>query len=287
MAVPVTSWARKVKQPYGGYLKIKSMHRTRYDDGIALNPDENLNPGTVGTAVDYLSRYLAGCSAAVAFELPLAGAESLGMKSRAEDYIDRLEYMKSQGRIDDEFVRAGVNLTRFDAVVKAYNPDYGHIMQGELVPSLETAHNIRVMLSRILNFREMRKIDSTEGEVLRFSSESENIGFDVMQGEPDIYCNAGIWDCKALSQSLRATHSIQLLAYYVMAMLPKCGMRTGAVMNHVNLGFMNPNLNGPGDFVLGFFNPRSNEAHETCVSELDKALFGDLIRDMSNPDYLY
>ena len=51
----VSSRARTVEQPRGGYINPKIMERVQFEDGITLNP-ESVAPVTMGMIVDYLTR---------------------------------------------------------------------------------------------------------------------------------------------------------------------------------------------------------------------------------------
>ena len=73
--VSVTQLIKQIKQPRGGYLPVKTFTVTTLDDGQGLNPEESIVASLVGTAVDYLSRFMDGTSVEEAFEIssgPLA-----------------------------------------------------------------------------------------------------------------------------------------------------------------------------------------------------------------------
>ena len=58
--VSVTQRIKQIKQPRGGYLPVKAFTVTTLDDGQVLNPEESIAASLVGTAVDYLSRFMDG-----------------------------------------------------------------------------------------------------------------------------------------------------------------------------------------------------------------------------------
>lgn len=282
--IPVTEWVRHVKQPRGGYLPIKSMHVTEVDDGRTLHPDENLGPGTVGTAVDYLSRVLAGADASEVYALPLAGAEKLGMSARARRYLAEIAMFSDDGEPCEELIRAGVNLGRFDVVFKAGQSKYLGALNGEVAISPETTENIGIMLGRVTAFRGRHGMDaSATARWMRYNIPGGLPGTDGMSGEADIVSRDAVWDCKAMKTQLRATYSLQLLAYYVM-------LWQGSGRDMVECmaqGERNPMVPGPGDFTLGFFNPRTNTEHAIHVSELNPEIFKSVPDDMRNTAYLY
>lgn len=58
--VSVTQCIKQIKQPHGGYLSVKAFTVTTLDDGHVLNAEESIAASLVGTAVDYLSRFMDG-----------------------------------------------------------------------------------------------------------------------------------------------------------------------------------------------------------------------------------
>ena len=50
----VTERIKRIKQPHGGYINTKEFTPTQLEGGSIedLNPEENVRPGLVGTAVD-------------------------------------------------------------------------------------------------------------------------------------------------------------------------------------------------------------------------------------------
>lgn len=67
--VSVTQRIKQIKQPRGGYLPVKAFTVTTLDDGQVLNPEESVVASLVGTAVDYLSRFMDGTAVEEAFEI--------------------------------------------------------------------------------------------------------------------------------------------------------------------------------------------------------------------------
>ena len=56
---------------------------TTLDDGQGLNPEESIAASLVGTAVDYLSRFMDGTAVEEAFEISLLGARAMRMEAKA------------------------------------------------------------------------------------------------------------------------------------------------------------------------------------------------------------
>ncbi len=53
------------------------------DDGQVLNAEESIATSLVGTAVDYLSRFMNGTAVEEAFEISLLGARAMRMEAKA------------------------------------------------------------------------------------------------------------------------------------------------------------------------------------------------------------
>ena len=70
----ITQRIKAIKQPRGGYIKPKEFSSLALDDGIELCPNENVSAILVGSAVDYLTRYMMGTPVAEAFKISLLGA---------------------------------------------------------------------------------------------------------------------------------------------------------------------------------------------------------------------
>ena len=75
MPYSVTQRVRSIKQPYGGYLPIRSFSSKFYEDGRKLNSQENVHGSFVGLAVDYLTRFELTGNAASSFYVPMIGAD--------------------------------------------------------------------------------------------------------------------------------------------------------------------------------------------------------------------
>ena len=56
---------------------------TTLDDGQVLNAEESIAASLVGTAVDYLSRFMDGTAVEEAFEISLLGARAMRKIGRA------------------------------------------------------------------------------------------------------------------------------------------------------------------------------------------------------------
>ena len=70
----VTERIAQVRQPHGGYVRIRDFQSAQTDDGYVLG-EENIHPTLVGLAVDYLTRFMLGDSIYDAFRISISGAE--------------------------------------------------------------------------------------------------------------------------------------------------------------------------------------------------------------------
>ena len=137
----VTQRAKSVKQPRGGYIPLRIMERTDYDDGIVLGP-ESVSPDIVGLAVDYLTRFRMCGNPSDAFFISLRGATMLGRSDEAERYLSGIR------GLDDVSILDACRLVWFDSVVR------GAIPVGDpkdILPDTVTCSNIIVSYLTIYN----------------------------------------------------------------------------------------------------------------------------------------
>ncbi len=142
--VSVTQRIKQIKQARGGYLPVKTFTVTTLDDGQVLNPEESIAASLVGTAVDYLSRFMDGTAVEEAFEISLLGARAMRMEAKAFGLLDDVKGM------DDLSITRACQLAGFDSAFRAdplaYRPVEG------IVPDQATIANIRIMVERSLSF---------------------------------------------------------------------------------------------------------------------------------------
>ncbi|MGI6217847.1 MAG: hypothetical protein ACOYIK_09580 [Coriobacteriales bacterium] len=144
----VTLRAEKAKQPRGGFIRPRDLEFTQLagDEADDLNPNESVSPGTMGMAVDYLTRFMNGTPAAQAFGISNKGAKMV----HEEDLFENL--LQSISGLDDESIVAVARLTGFDAAFRAGRATYRPVM--DINPDTPTIENIRTMVNRALQFFE-------------------------------------------------------------------------------------------------------------------------------------
>ena len=111
----------------------------------SLNPEENVHVGLIGTAVDYLTRFITGTPAAEAFQFSLLG--SLPVKDGLKK---ALELVRTVQGLDDRSISSAVKLTGFDVCCRAGSSRYKPI-EG-ICPDRNAIQNIRIMALRSKTF---------------------------------------------------------------------------------------------------------------------------------------
>ena len=142
--VSVTQRTKQIKQPRGGYLPVKTFTVTTLDDGQVLNPEESIAASLVGTAVDYLSRFMDGTAVEEAFEISLLGARAMRLEAKAFGLLDDVK------GLDDLSITKACQLAGFDSAFRAGPLAYRPVEK--IVPDQATIANIRTMVERSLSF---------------------------------------------------------------------------------------------------------------------------------------
>ncbi|OZG62472.1 MULTISPECIES: hypothetical protein [Bifidobacterium] len=247
-----------VKQPYGGYFRLKEMDVESFEDGKDLTDikAENRSPALVGITVDYLTRYMQGTSKEQAFSIPIIGgekarksAEKLGLKpetvggiaaresEKIPDYLDQIT------GLDDTSIKAAMNLASFDCI---YRRGIGAYFPLDHLPEMDsiTIGNIRTMIERSQRF--MNRYGSAFTGMNTFhGGYTEVIAF----GDCDTVMQNGLWDFKCSKGSPTAKHRLQLLMYW-------------------QLGLHSKHLEYKNIELLGVWNPRLGKAWTYPISKL-------------------
>lgn len=263
----VTQRIKSLKQPYGGYLPVRSLHTEAFDDGKVLG-EENVHPSVVGTAVDTLSRATREeNSLEEAFDISLKGARLGGFTNSASDLIDVIR--TSGDVLSDDSVRAGLALVKYDSIYRAgYTPPVNPVEEYQLGEvSATTISNVRTMVQRTTDFFDRQGGVTVDGfhfidvENLHNSESAVFSGYStlVSKGDGDVLTPNGLWDIKVSVRKPNSKHTLQLVMYYLM------GLRSYDA-------YGNPLYGGAFHNVekLGIFNPRLNIAFTANVSELDR-----------------
>ena len=234
--VSVTQRIKQIKQPRGGYLPVKAFTVTTIDDGQALNPEESIAASLVGTAVDYLSRFMDGSAVEEAFEISLLGARAMRMEAKAFGLLDDVK------GLNDLSIINACQLAGFDSAFRA-GPLFYRPVEG-IVPDQATIANIRTMVERSLSFFKAFGPVTADG----FTMEGAYTAT-ITTGDGDFLTKDTLWDFKVTTSKPNKDHTLQLLSYYLM----------GRHSIHPEFQTIKK---------LGIFNPRQNTIYHLPLSEI-------------------
>ncbi len=251
----VTGRISEIKQPRGGYIPFSMFEVKNIDDGRILLEGENLPPTLIGTATDYLTRFIGGEEKSKAFEICLTGAErveELGGKG-AKKYSKML--LSDIKGTDDKSVEKALRLSCFDVWVRSSPAVANQSLPPQNAnPNDATIGNIQTFIERYKNFVgeygpivkrgmtfEPEKQNEEAYAEMVFTGAGEYGGYTatVVTGDADFMTSDTIWDMKVLRSSPTIKHSLQLAMYWIM------GKHSGQkIFDGVdNVGIFNPRLN--------------------------------------------
>lgn len=234
--VSVTQRIKQIKQPRGGYLPVKAFTVTTLDDGQVLNAEESIAASLVGTAVDYLSRFMDGTAVEEAFEISLLGTRAIRMESKAIGLLDDVK------GLDDLSLIKACQLAGFDSAFRAGPLFYRPVEK--IVPDQATIANIRTMVERSLSFFKAFGPVTADG----FTMEGAYTAT-ITTGDGDFLTKDTLWDLKVTTGKPNKDHTLQLLIYYLM------GRRS-----------IHPEFQTIEK--LGIFNPRQNTIYQLPIFKI-------------------
>lgn len=234
----VTQRISKIKQPKGGYIQPKEFEQTILEGGGIddLNPEENIAPGLVGLAVDYLTRFKSGTLAEEAFKISYMGATKVRQLEMYKQLISRIR------GLDDDSIDAAVKLSGFDSAYRAGVMAYRPVE--EINPDMNTIENIRTMVERSLHFFKQYGPKVLDG----LTFEGGYTGY-VATGDGDFLTNDTLWDFKVTKQKLQNKYTLQLLMYWRMG------------LHSIHPEYKNVKY-------LGVYNPRLNVVYQLDVNKI-------------------
>lgn len=222
----VTQRIKAIKQPRGGYIKPKEFTETTLDDGIELNPNENIHASLVGLAVDYLTRLMTGTPADEAFYISLLGSDRVNERKNAEKLISKIK------GLDDKSIINACKVVGYDVCFRAGIIGYKPVK--EIQPDTETIENIRIMVNRCLAF--WKEYGPVEVDGFTFEGGYTEI---VSSGDGDYLTEDTLWDLKVSKEAPKNKYTLQLLMYYIMG----CHSIHKEFQKIKRLGIFNPRLN--------------------------------------------
>lgn len=240
----VTQRISAIKQPYGGYLPVKSFAKQTVSDGFVLNESENIQASLVGTAVDYLTRFMTGESAYDAFHISRLGASLIGKENTA------LQLIASIKGLDDLSITCACQLVGFDVCLRASTSAYRPVEN--ILPDSATIENIRIMVNRSLVF--FKHFGPAVHSEITFEGGYSSV---VSSGDGDFATANTLWDFKVSKSSPTSKHTLQILMYYIMGL-------------HSVHDYFNNIL------YLGFFNPRLNTVYVCPISSISKEVIKEI-----------
>ena len=201
-----------------------------------LHTEENVSPGLVGIAVDYLTRFMSGTSAEDAFKISQMGAATVQQLELFERLISNVR------GLDDDSIDAAVKLSGFDSAYRAGIMAYRPVE--DITPDGYTIENIRVMVERSLGFFEQYGPKVLDG----MTFEGGYTGY-VATGDGDFLTDDTLWDFKVSKQKLQNKYTLQLLMYWRMG------------LHSIHPEYENVKY-------LGVYNPRMNVVYRLDVNDI-------------------
>ena len=241
-----------VWQPKGGYLKLGSFKLEAIDGKGIVNSEENVSPGIVGLAVDYLSRVAQGATPSEAFIVACHGAwrlDTMNKNNHHEEVV--LDLLDRVTGLDDASITAACKLSNYDSVTRAAaGIAFPFKDIDEIEPDAHTAGNIRRMVDRCAAFDE--RFGSPTKQCLTFQG-----GFtDTMtNGDGDFMTADTLWDMKTNKTRPTPRHTLQIACYLVL------GLHSDDKKDYEGVG------------QIGIFNPRRDEVYTLPLRSIgDEAL---------------
>ncbi|WP_400206998.1 hypothetical protein [Candidatus Methanomassiliicoccus intestinalis] len=234
--VSVTQRIKQIKQPRGGYINPKQFRVCNLNDSKTLYESENINVGLVGSAVDYMTRFIAGTSAEDAFKISLRGSFLINEHDNAKKLLDQIK------GLDDISITNACKLAGYDVCFRASIAAYRPVE--EIQPDSQTIENIRIMIQRGIEFFNQYGPISKDG----FTFEGGYTKL-VQTGDGDFLTEDTLWDFKVSNKEPTNAHTLQLLMYYIMG------------THSIHEEFQNIKR-------LGIFNPRLNNVYLLDISSI-------------------
>lgn len=240
----VTQRIKEVKQPAGGYINPKDFETIELEDQIELNSEENINPGLVGLAVDYMTRFMSNGNIEEAFKISLMGAQKINEIKKAQKLLDNIT------GLDNESIINACKLCGYDVCYRAGTAYFKNV--DEINPDENTIYNIKVMIERGLSFFE--KYGPVVQDGITFAGGYTSI---VSAGDADFITNDTLWDFKVSKGNLTKDYTLQLIIYYLLG------------VHSYSCDFSNIKK-------LGIFNPRKNIVYQYEIKNISKEIIKEI-----------
>lgn len=203
--VSVTRRIKQIKQPQGGYLKPSDMTEKVLPLRSIMTYNENLSPAIIGTAVDYLTRFIMTENAFQAFKISYIGASQMNDRDNAKQWIEDI-----QGLDNTSIIRA-CQLVNYDSVFRA-----GFIPKDFKEPDESTILSVRMLVNRSIDFF------NSIGEVIADGFTFDNAYTSTINaGDGDFLTEDTLWDFKVSKYPPNKDYTLQLIIYYLMGKASK------------------------------------------------------------------
>lgn len=235
-----------IKQPYGGFLPIKSFKKEELGEGeLDYFQDINVNPSIIGLAVDYLKRFVAYRKHTKkslkeiqenAFSISLKGVARLG----GQIQLKAMLLLRDIKGLDDVSIRNACKLSGFDCIYRSNFIPEDPI--SSINPDKNTIKTIKVLVERTLNAFGNKK-------VYDITTFDDGLTKYVSDGDCDFLTEDTLWDLKVIKSDIKSAHTLQLFMYYLLG------------INSIHKEYQNVKY-------LGLFNPRKNLAYKINVKDI-------------------
>ena len=261
----VTGRIREITQPEGGYINPSQFGEIQLTDQMELGK-ENIQATLIGTAVDYLTRFMTGDCVEDAFDISILGYETYKMfltkgiiPSAAKQEVDISTLIEQIHGLDDSSIIAACKVCSYDDWYR--NPLCALGKEtADNVPDSETINNIRIMVQRSMAFWDKFGPITVKG----FTFEGGGYTETVSAGDGDYLTADTLWEFKVIKSRPSIKHTLQLLMYWIM------GQHSG------KKEFENITR-------LGIFNPRRNKVYVLRVNDISP----EIIRAVENDVICY
>lgn len=281
----VTTRIGQVSQPRGGYVPKSQFDKSSIDDnnlGLIkpfLYEKENVHGSVVGMAVDYLTRFIMGNDAEVAFNISLMGAHNKDhlLKTTDDENLKLAKQMASEmnRNLDAKTIINACKLATFDVWLRKPSAAYSCKGHEETNPDKSTINNIKVMVKRCLRFWDIygpitvagfdfrpEEYDSEKVSIL-LSGEGNYGGYSptITSGDGDYLTKDTLWDFKVKKSDISSKDTLQILVYWIMG------------QHSCREEFKNITK-------IGIFNPRRNEIYQLDTAIIPQSVITEVEKDV-------
>lgn len=244
----VTQRIKEIKQPTGGYINPKEFKIIKLEDQIELNNEENINPGLVGLAVDYMTRFMNNNDKENAFKISLMGALEINELKKAQRLLENIVGLDNQSIIN------ACKLCGYDVCYRAGIAYFKNV--DEINPDENTIFNIKVMIERGLKF--FQKYGPVVQDGITFKGGYTSV---ISAGDADFITEDTLWDFKVSKNNPTKEYTLQLIIYYL-------------------LGIHSYSCDFSKIKKIGIFNPRKNIIYQYEIENIPKEIIKEIEQDV-------